>query len=190
MRTHSSLLSVYRSASIITALPFSSQSTAHGRSFVSALHGCRQQRIGANRFELRYGHLPAAVCHQLHVPGLFHPATIPNHRLQPMSNVQVQVNCNPPPGTPLPLGANPIHCVVTTANGEFIAACDFTMLLSATLCLRSSIAPATFLSALVRGPLAGRRFGIPRRPLLTTAGASPSPVCPPREACFPVAPRR
>ena len=37
---------------------------------------------------------------------------------------QVQVNCNPPPGTPLGVGAHPIHCVVT-ANGQVLANCDF-----------------------------------------------------------------
>jgi hypothetical protein len=41
--------------------------------------------------------------------------------------VAVSVFCNPPVGTPLPLGANPVHCVVT-ANGVVVGVCDFTVL--------------------------------------------------------------
>jgi len=40
--------------------------------------------------------------------------------------VQVQVNCNPPPGTPFGPGPHPVQCVVT-ANGQIVGRCDFTI---------------------------------------------------------------
>src|SRR5215218_4822289 len=52
------------------------------------------------------------------------PATYPITVSNACTGVQVQVNCNPPPGTPLGVGAHPIHCVVT-ANGVVVANCDF-----------------------------------------------------------------
>src|ERR1043166_5394305 len=42
-------------------------------------------------------------------------------------NLQIQVNCNPPPGTPLPVGPNPIHCDVTASDGTVVGTCDFTI---------------------------------------------------------------
>ena len=40
--------------------------------------------------------------------------------------VAFQVNCNPPPGTPLGLGTHPINCVLT-AGGVVVAQCAFTI---------------------------------------------------------------
>jgi hypothetical protein len=75
---------VYVSVSIVAARPFSPQNPAHCRSFVFVLRSCRRQRVGANRFELRHGHLPAAVRHQLHVRERLHPAAISHHCFQPV----------------------------------------------------------------------------------------------------------
>lgn len=58
-------------------------------------------------------------CSDVYVPATY-PIIVSNH----CANTSYQVQCNPPPGTPLPVGAHPIHCVVT-ANGVVVANCDF-----------------------------------------------------------------
>src|SRR5436190_16608369 len=55
---------------------------------------------------------------------VYTPAAYPIIVSNVCPGLQVQINCNPPPGTPLGVGAHPIHCVVT-ANGQVLANCDF-----------------------------------------------------------------
>ena len=61
------------------------------------------------------------ICGDVYTPTSY-PIIVSNH----CPNVQVQVNCNPPVGTPLGVGAHPINCVVT-ANGVVVGQCAFTI---------------------------------------------------------------
>jgi hypothetical protein len=54
----------------------------------------------------------------------FTPAACPLIVTNRCANVQVQVTCDPAPGTPLLPGAHPIQCLVT-ANGQVARVCDF-----------------------------------------------------------------
>jgi len=62
------------------------------------------------------------ICNDVFVPQQY-PMIVSNS----CPSVQVQVNCNPPPGTPLGVGVHPINCVVT-AGGTVVAQCNFVIL--------------------------------------------------------------
>jgi len=55
---------------------------------------------------------------------VYTPASYPIVVSNNCPGLDVQVNCNPPPGTPLGVGAHPIHCTVT-AGGQVVEQCDF-----------------------------------------------------------------
>ena len=57
---------------------------------------------------------------------VFTPQTYPLVVSNACTQYQVTVNCNPPPGTPLGIGAHPIQCTVFV-NGAVYAQCNFTI---------------------------------------------------------------
>ena len=118
----------------------------------------------------------------------FTPAAYPLVVSNRCTNVQFQVSCNPPPGTPLPVGNNPIHCEVYV-NGAIVGACDF-IASSAMSRPPPSFARATFLCSPVPGQPGAARSSIIRsqRPS-TTAALSASRALRRPEASSPAPPR-
>ena len=61
---------------------------------------------------------------------VFVPQTYPLIVSNKCPNVQVQVVCQPPPGTPLGLGSHPVQCDIRTATGQLLVSCEFTIVVA------------------------------------------------------------
>jgi hypothetical protein len=102
------------------------------------------------------------------------------------SSVQVQVHCNPPPGTPLPPGVHPIQCVVT-ANGQVMAECSFQMVIIRDITPPEIRCPSNMVASACPSPTGacGALVTYPA-PMATDNSGSVAVVCnPPSGSMFP-----
>jgi hypothetical protein len=119
-------------------------------------------------------------CDDIYIPTTY-PIIVSNN----CPGTTVQVQCNPPPGTPLPVGAHPIHCIVL-ANGAIVANCDFWIIVERDITPPTIKCPSNIVVNACPTPTGCGAFVTYPAPMASDNSGSVSVVCvPPSGSFFP-----